>query len=283
MSKMPFILLLAFATFACSTSRKSKPDVITVTVIDQNGGTPVDSARVILTSVVDARDVFECVQFTDKQGYCRFSRDYNPLAQYQVRTIKKGLVGYFDSSYPELDRSFSFLNEKTGNNITLYLTSDSLNHEHFRASHTRRFEADSLVSLLKSNTYPLRSEFPLLLWDDIPALLAYGNSRIEINKYPISVLSSSYTKKCYLGIICLWFIESDRIALQKKLSGPAGKFPSLTPQLQYKAEVSSVANSSEIMEFGWQAYTKWWNTVKGMGEEQGCKINPLEGTNLEWR
>jgi hypothetical protein len=224
------------------------------------------------------------VKYTDKSGCCSFSSDYNPLAQYQVRTLKDGYLGYFDKSHSELNRAFAFINEKTGNDIFLYLTSDSMNHNNYWESVTTRYEIDTLISLLKSNKYPLRSEFPKLLWGDIPALLAIGNNRTSINKYPISALSSSYNKDCYLGIIALWFIESIRISELKNSLAPVDKFPSLTPSLRY-SDTNNLESASniELMEKGYQSYVTWWNEVKEMDKQQASKINPLKKSALKWR
>ena len=196
--------------------------------------------------------------------------------------MKKGFIGYYDESYTLLDRSLSFLTEKTGNTINLYLTSDTLNQRNFWVSHSTKYNIDTLINLLKSNRYPLRSEFPLLRWEDIPELLAIGNSNSLINKYPISIVSSSSSEDCYLGIVSLWFIESIRISEVKSTMVPNEKFPSFTPSLHYTGNTSKelVSNSNEIMQKAYQAYLTWWNKVKNIDKEQGCKINPLENTNL---
>ena len=131
----------------------------------------------------------------------------------------------------------------------------------------------------------MRSEFPLLLWENIPELLAIGNSNIMINKYPISVASSSYQKDCYLGIIALWFIEAIRISALKNTLDPNEIFPSLTPSLYYSGNENREPASGriEIMKKACQAYLLWWDKVKGLDKENGCKINPLDNTNLEWK
>ena len=281
--KLLVFLILVVLSGSCSVTRRSIPDVFKITVINKNNNSPIDSARVILTSVTESRNINEYVRYTDAHGQCSFSQDHNPLVQFQVRAMKKGYTSYFDSSYTDLDRAISFINEKTGNIIVLNLTSDTLNHENYWASHSIRFNIDTLINILKSNAYPLRSEFPELVWADIPQLLAIGNNKSLINKYPISVLSSSYTKECYLGIVSLWFIESSRITELKKTNNPSEKFPSKTPTLYQTGNPAMKSNSIEIMEKACQAYRNWWNQIKNMDKEQGCKINPLINSNLEWR
>lgn len=284
MKQIFVLMILVFFLGACSITRKSKPDVFQITVIDKENNSLIDSAQVVLTSVIDSREVHKDIKYTDKYGLCRFSTDYNPLAQYQVRTEKNGYLGYFDGSYSLLDRALAFIDKKNGNDIVLYLTSDTTNHNNYWASVTTRYEIDTLINLLKSNQYPLRSAFPLLLWEDIPELLAIGNDSILINKYPVSVASSSYQRDYYLGIIALWFIESIRITELKNTLNPNEKFPSLTPSIHYTGvgNPDPGSNSIEIMKKAYQAYFTWWDKVKIMDKEHACKINPMENTNMEW-
>ena len=277
-------LILAIIAGACSVTKKQTQSVYKITVIDKNNNSPIDSARVILTTVTNSLEVNQFVKYTDLSGRCSFSLDYNPLTQYRVGSMKKGFIGYYDESYTYLDRSLSFLTEKTRNTINLYLTSDTLNQRNFWASHSTRYDIDTLINLLKSNRYPLRSEFTLLRWEDIPELLAIGNSNSLINKYPISVLSSGSSEDCYLGIVSLWFIESIRISELKSTMVPTEKFPSLTPSLHEigNANKKLGSNRNEILEKAYQAYLIWWNKVKNMDKEHACKINPFENTTLAW-
>lgn len=285
MKQIIYFSILVFIVSACSVTKKTQQTVYKITVIDKNNNSLIDSAKVILTALIDSRDVYEYVKYTDSCGRCTFSVNYNPLAQYRVRSMKNGFIGYYDESFIDLDRAFSFLNEKSGNTIDLYLTSDTLNHRNFWASHTTHFDIDTLINYLKSNRYPLRSEFPLLQWEDIPELLAIGNNSMLINKYPICVTSSSYQKDCYLGIVSLWFIESIRISELKKTLNPNEKFPSQTPSLHYLENENQewVSNSTEIMKKAYQSYLIWWDKVKGLDKEHACRINPFENINLEWK
>ncbi|MBP7508537.1 MAG: hypothetical protein KA807_11985 [Prolixibacteraceae bacterium] len=283
MKQILFLLTLTVLAIACSITRKSDVKVYDIKVVNKMNNSPIDSVQVNLVTIIDSKDVFEDIKYTDKNGRCKFSKDNNPLAQYQVRAMKDGFLGYYDKSYRDLDRSYSFINSETGDNIILYLTNDSLNHESYWAERTIRYNVDTLIGLLKSNNYPLRSEFPLLLWEDIPGLLGIGNDNTKINHYPVNVASSSYEKGCYLGIVSLWFIESARITELKKTSDPFKKFPSLTPTLQDKNDPELTSNNIEIMGKAYQAYMKWWDKVKMMDKELGCKINPLENTDLVWR
>lgn len=283
MKQILFLLTLTVLAIACSITRKSDVKVFDIKVVNKMNNSQIDSVQVNLVTIIDSKEVFEDIKYTDKNGRCKFSKDNNPLAQYQVRAMKDGFLGYYDKSFRDLDRSYSFINSETGDNIILYLTNDSLNHESYWAERTTRYNVDTLIGLLKSNNYPLRSEFPLLLWEDIPGLLEIANDNTKINHYPVNVASSSYEKGCYLGIVSLWFIESARITELKKTSDPFKKFPSLTPTLQNKNDPELTSNSIEIMGKAYQAYMKWWDKVKMMDKELGCKINPLESTDLVWR
>jgi hypothetical protein len=272
---------LIFWGLASSAQQKAKHRTIRITVMDKKTGLPVDSAKVMMSMMVNARDVFSDVKYTGQNGRCSFQVDANPQASGRVGAFKKGFLGFIDDHYIDLDRSFANVN-KTDKDIVLYLTSDSLNHINYWKKNTIRYNIDTLISLLKSNKYPDRSAFPLLLWEDIPGLLTIGNNRTMINKYPISIISSASAKDCYLGIVSLWFIESARITVLKKAFEPLQKFPSMLPVLYDKSRPALGQNSIETMEKAYQAYKAWWEKVKNMNQEQACKINPLENTDLAW-
>lgn len=282
--KHAFVYLIIVTLFsACTINRNSKSDIFKITVINKLKNLPVDSAKVELIAMIDYRDVYSYIKYTDKKGQCSFSFSHNPQASYQVRASKQELLGYYDSSYLELDRAFKFLNKETGNDVILYLTSDALQHKNFWASHEIRYEIDTLINILKSNKYPLRSEFPSLRWDDIPALLAIGNNRSLINKYPVSVISSFSPQDCYLGVIALWFIESIRITELKKAESPNEKFPSQIPSLGYSdIENPKFSSSTEAMEEAYQSYVIWWERIKDKNKHDASKINPLENSHVKW-
>ena len=276
------ILFLVFSSYTVLNTPKK--NVFKITVLDKENNSPVENAMVILLTIVDVRDIYIDTIYTNQKGKCKFIVNYPGPAQYQVRTEKDGLLGYFEEGYKNLTRASSFINKETGNDITLYLTSDSMNHYNLWTAGLIRYETDTLINILKSNKYPLRSVFPLLQWQDIPALLAIGNDRTIIDKYPISVASSRLHEDCYLGIVSLWFIESIRITEMKKAIIPHEKFPSLTPTLHYQgaANREQTVNSIEMMEKAYLEYLAWWDEVKTMKKENACKINPLVNLNIKW-
>jgi len=268
---------------ACSAQKKLKSKVIQITVIDKKNDLPIDSAQVRFITIVESRDVFEDVKYTDAFGNCSFSIEPNPVAQYQVGTNKKGFISYFDDTYSGLVRSSAFINEQTNDHLLLYLTSDTLNHINYWAKRTIRYDINTLIKLLKSNNYPVRSGFPSLIWEDIPGLLTIGNDSTIVNNYPISVISSGYTKDCYLGIIAVWFIESIRITQLKKIFDPLEKFPSQSPSFRYISNPEELQNNIKTMDIAYQAYKIWWEKIKNLDKENACKVNPLESVNLEWK
>jgi len=276
-----FLILMIFGG-ACSTEQKLISKEIKITVLDKNNNLPIDSARVILVSIVEARDIHTDVKYTDSVGLCSFSLAFNPVTQYQIGTIKEGFLSYLDDDSVDIVRSFAIVNEKTDENMVLYLTSDSMHQINYWKKKTVRYDTDTLINLLKSNKYPDRIGFPLLYWEDIPGLLTVGNDRTLINHFPINPISSTLVKECYVGIISLWFIESIRITELKKVVHPFEKFPSQIPALRYMSNPELTPNNIEYMEKAYQAYQTWWGKIKNMDKEDGCKINPLENTNLEW-
>jgi len=282
MKQVFFFLMLIMLGVAVSAQQKAKHRTIRITVLDKKTGLPVDSAKVIMSMMVDATDLGTDVKYADQNGRCSFQVDANPLASGRAGAFKKGFIGYFDDNLLDMDRSFASINDKTGKDLVLYLTSDTMNQVNFWAKRTVRYDPDTLIRLLKSDSYPRRSDFPLLLWQDIPKLLVIGNDQTKITRFPRSIISSGSLNECYLGIISLWFIESARITILKKVTVPFQKFPSMLPVLYDKSRPALGQNSIETMQKAYKAYKAWWEKVKNMNQEQACKIDPLENTGLEW-
>ena len=278
-----YFLIFMILGVACSVHPGSKQRIFRITVLDKKNNLPVDSAQVVFTSIVESRDVNIEVKYTDASGMCRFPVKPDPRAQYQFGTSKNGFIDYFDAAEIDLVKSHAFVYQKTGDNIILYLTSDSLNHVNYWKNNAIRYDIDTLVRQLKSDKYPHRSSLPELDWKDIPGLLSIGDDSTLITRFPVSLLASSSTEKCYLGIVALWFIESARITALKKISDPAEKFPSMTPSLHYKGNPDLPPNSHEMLGKAFKAYKDWWEKNKELNPEQGSKTNPFEKTNLEWR
>lgn len=274
------ILVLVFAS--CSAEREPQPKEISIIVLDQNTNLPVDSAKVTLITIVEARDVYTQENYTDASGRCTFTLAHGLVAQYQVVSSKPGLLSYFDAESADFIRSTAFVNAQTGNNLVLYLTSDTLNHIRYWADHTIRYETDSLIRILRSNRYPERLSLPALLWKDIPGLLTIANDSTRISHFPVNPLSSFYMNECYVGIVSLWFVESIRITDLNDIYDPQQKFPSLNPALRRMDDQVIIINDSKAMAMAYHAYLAWWEKAKNMDPEQAKKLNPLENTGLAW-
>ena len=175
-----FLLMVGIGSFAIP---KSKTRTIRITVIDKKTNKPVDSAQLIMQTIINDLDVKITNNYTDRSGKCRISIDNNPAHHVKIGAFKKGLIGYFDGRFINLDRSFGDLTD-TIKELTLFLTSDLMNHTNFWKMRAPRYDIDTLINLLRTNKYPDRSSLPLMSWEDIPRLLSIGNSIIAINHFP---------------------------------------------------------------------------------------------------
>jgi hypothetical protein len=277
---LTFLILVPLLQ-TCLFHKKLIHKELNITVTDKKKNLPVDSARVTLISIIKARDINTEIRYTNSSGNCAFSFNFDSLTQYQIETEKSGLFSYYDENDVNMIKSFVVLDEKTGDNIVLFLTSDSLQQRDFWIKKTPRYEIDTLIYLLKSNNY--HNGIPQLFWEDIPKLLKAGNDKTLINNFPVNPISSHYLRECYLGTISLWLIESVRIAEKKNVYNPVEKFPSQTPILRNKGEDENGINDLEKMKIAFQAYQAWWEKVKNADKKTGCKINPLVDTELEWK
>ena len=125
MRQVFFFLMLMMLGVACSAQQKAKHRMVRITVLDKNTGLPIDSAKVIISMMLDARDVVKDVNYIDQSGRCSFSINAAPEASGRVGAFKKGFIGFFDDRYNDLDKSFASIN-KTDKYIVLYLTCDRI-------------------------------------------------------------------------------------------------------------------------------------------------------------
>ena len=280
--RQAFILLIIFALgFSCAFEHKVVTKQINVMVIDENKKISIDSAQVILTSIIDGSNIFKDMRLTNPHGRCSYSFELKPGAMYGIKVKKKGYLSYFADDSIDPDKSDMRIEENTNKDICLYLTSDSMNQVKYWAKRTRRYEIDTLIYLLRSDKY--RYELPQLYWDDIPKLLSVGCDNTVITNFPINPISSIGRSKCYLGTLSLWFIESIRIAEKNKIVFPFGKYPSQTPTIQYTNQKGITSDDAEKLKKAFHAYSLWWDRVKNEGKKEGCQIDPLENTGLAWR
>lgn len=277
------ILLVSLSVFivSCSTEKNIVSKKIQVTLIDENTNAYIESGEVTLISIIGNIDVNNDVKYTDAVGNCSFLFDYGQGNQYRIHARKEGLLNYLVNDSLDNRKSYVEINENTEEDLTLYLTSDSMNHINYWKEVTPYYEMGELISLLKSNSY--KEGLPQLLWEDIPALLFAGNDSALITHFPRNMVSSYYMDDCFVGIITLWFIESIRISERDNLISPFERFPSLNPILKFKSPPETFPeNSIDKLNQAFEAYQLWWESVQQLPKEEAYKIDPFETVNLSW-
>ena len=118
--------------------------------------------------------------------------------------------------------------------------------------------------------------FPVLAWDDIPALLKMAESKRKLTAFPRNPLSSQYVEESREGVIALWLIEGLRMG---------GKYPSLNALCLDKratAERDLEAQSRANHDGALKQYTNWWTTNQMRPKEEAQQDNPLKGTFYSW-
>lgn len=279
--KKLFIYLLIFI-FGISYSNGQKPfkKIVVITVSDKKVGKPIDNAIVTLTTIVEARDVFREIQHTNTKGQCTFAFNYNPSADYSVFAAKEGYLGYLENDPVKMSKSDARITRDSEKNISLFLTSDSMNQVEFYRKFEERYEIPELLALFKSGKF--HGGIPLLCWNDIPDLLAAGEDTTLISSFPTNPLSSSIME-APLGMVALWMIESIRISEGNRFILPFEKYPSLNPAIYFSDNRENAETDAEKQGKTYEAYRKWWEDVKKMDANRGCKIDPFDGTNLVWQ
>jgi hypothetical protein len=261
-----------------------------VTVIDLKTGNPVEKAVVYLYFVKpDNVNVFNDSALTDKKGRCTIPYEFYDHSGYNLLTRKAGLYPCYsiDTESKEISgRSFNPDKEKA---VTLYLTSDVKHLLNYYSSFTPHYQIDTLIHLLKTNTYnpSNRGCLPELNWKDIPKLLSIGNDDSRITNFTVNVLSSYAQNDCRLGIFALWLIESIRISEGKQVISPQERFPSPDPVLRKKSasatvDTPEITDETAVLNLAYKAYLSWWDHVKAMDPEDACRINPLVNSGLYW-
>lgn len=276
-----FSLLITFLLVSCSTEKNILSKKIQVTLIDENTNAYIEGGEVSLISIVGNADFYQDKKYTDGNGECSFMFDYNVANQYRIHALKEGLLTYLVNDSLGFSKSSTDIDANTSEELTLYLTSDSMNHYNYWKELTPRYEMDELTSLLKTNNFA--EGLPWLTWEDIPALLAVGNDSTVITNFPHNPISSYLLDECYVGITILWLVESIRITERDNLVSPVEKYPSLNPILKFKNPPETVPeNSIEKMNTAFQAYQEWWGKVQNLEVSEACKVDPLENENLTW-
>jgi len=140
-------------------------------------------------------------------------------------------------------------------------------------------EVQTYINQLKSNSYNA-SELPAFKPSDIPALLEYRNSTLEITNFPHNGISSLWGPDCKLGMYVLWTIESIR-AVEINSKYLIGRFPSQNPILALRAspELELVYDTKSQNEAA-KAYYDWWYSSYVLKDKMN--IDPLEETDYRW-
>jgi len=272
--------LLFLSNISCNTIREPIRKSLEVSIIDKHTDSIVVNAEVILTTIVEAVDIYTNTKYTDSSGRCSFEFEFDPLAVYRIMARKKGFYNYMSEDSINNIRPGMNVIMNTKENISLFLTSDSSHYKDYWNNKLIRYNPDTLIYLLRSNKFI--GGIPLMIWEDIPALLTIAADTTIINHFPTNPISSYLMKQCRLGIVSLWFIESVRISEAKNLYNPASKYPSLNPVLSNTSGAKGSIDDIDQMNVAYNAYLSWWNGDKELNRRDRAKINPLERIDLEW-
>ena len=140
---------------------------------------------------------------------------------------------------------------------------------------------DNYVNLLIKGNYN-EPQLPDFTYEDIPALLQYGNDTTFITNFPHNGISSLWLPECRLGIYVLWTIESIRaVAINSKYL--ILNFPSQNPALALRGhpELTLVWNLNSQMVAA-KAYYDWWTNNDNKTFDEIKNIDPLGNTEYFW-
>lgn len=282
LKQLSFLLMILVLGLSCSKDQKVLTKRINITLIDNVNDLPIDSAKVILNSIVGAKDIYTDIKYTDSFGLCSFSFEFKPETDFKITAQKDKYWDYLVDDSINISKSSIRIEENTEKNQFLYLTSDSNQNIEFWKKKMPRYDIDSLISMLKSNSY--NSRFPLLIWEDIPSLIKIANDTTLISNFPHNGLSSYLQKECYLGVLSMWLIESIRITEKLGVYSIFGNLPSLNPILNNinGTEFRYQINTIKEMEAGYNLYLEWWEKIKNMDKRDAFMIDPLKNSDIEW-
>lgn len=274
------VFLISFLTLGLSCSEKpdSSTKRINLTVLDEKDNSPIGNVQVIFNTWSDKMIATPDTMITGITGHCAFSFDFKTGTNYEIWLKKKGYYNYLKDDIESVNKSMIHINDSTNEDITLYLTSDSMQNSDYWRTKAERYNIDTLINLLNDNKLTI---MPLLIWEDIPRLLENSNDTTLLSIFPRNLISSFWQKECYQGVISLWFIESIRkVELTGKYS-PTDVYPSLNPIIKQKDGLNDKSDL-EKMELASNIYKDWWQTVKNLDKKEACKINPFEDSVLKW-
>ena len=273
-----FIILIGIVLNSCSLLNSSNKRVYKISVIDLETNLPIDGAKIDLVAMVDARDVYKQMNFTNRKGVFKFKTNYPDRSQITVKATKKGYHQYWVNNTDGKNLGYYYLENKNDKNVTLYLTKKAID-EIFKKPD---YHVDLIAKQLVANKYCSPCSLPELEWEDIPKLLEIANNTNIINKYPTHPLSSMSSVDCYGGIVALWFVEYIRVSEQDKNVRAISKFPYQLPQLIYLGQSNSASNTKEQMLIAYTHYMEWWENSKDTLSQNASMVNPLSNSNIRW-
>ena len=149
---------------------------------------------------------------------------------------------------------------------------------------TKNPRVDVFVAALIEGKYEQDYLAPLpdLSAKDIPALLYYANDFREIDYFPVNPISSFAPPAFRLGECLLWVIEA--IRTRTGVDANQLRYPSLVPVLVKENnpnEVREVLND-ELQE-AYTLYNNWWEDNQHRDFNTFKTIDPLAGSNYQWR
>jgi hypothetical protein len=142
-------------------------------------------------------------------------------------------------------------------------------------------DMEKYVNALKTGQYADR-DLPAFTFEHIDELLKYRNEKDSITVFPRNLLSSSYQKKCELGVYVLWTVESIRlVAIDSEYL--IGRFTSQNPFFRLREPVDFIpVNNEEVYQIASDAYYTWWTNNQDKSVDDIMKIDPLENTLYTW-
>jgi len=278
MKRVNFLITILVFIASCSAEHEGSTKKIKVSVIDEKTNRPVDSAQVILNTWDEINPMKADTIITNSSGQCIFSLKYETGSHYEIWAIKRGYYNYLSDDTGSTNKSLIEITEKTQSDITLYLTSDSMQNSNYWKNKAKRYNIDTLINKLRGNEL---FGLPLLIWEDIPKLLEISNDTIMLSNFPRNMLSSNWQKECYLGIVSLWLIESIRKTEETGKYNPFDVYPSLNPIIKEKIGYDKKSDL-EKMQLASNIYNDWWQRVMNLDKKEACKIDPFKDAGVGW-
>src|SRR3972149_8061112 len=126
MKRINFLITVLVFIASCSADHGDSMKKIIVSVIDEKSNKPVDSTQVIFNTWFEIQPLKTDTIIANSLGQCSFSFKYEAGAGYEIWAQKKGYYSYLLDDTGRANKSTIEITDKTQGNITLYLTSDSI-------------------------------------------------------------------------------------------------------------------------------------------------------------